>query len=182
MNFTPTHFHTFIFHSNKSALCLVLIWGEVLTVNCGFWYVHYSDQFLWSKNIFYLMVPQNWWGEAKKGRVHFFRCVQGLLQKITLSLDETSYKALPKAGRAKLEWKSNKCFAELFTHNRLWNITYHIYSHMSILLVQGTCNWGKPESTSDFFSSTIKMASRRWTSAQLKLLPTRKSCPWSFKT
>lgn len=134
------------------------------------------------QKIFYLMVPQNWWGEAKKGRVHFFRCVQGLLQKITLSLDETSYKALPKARKAKLKWKSNKCFAELFTHNRLWNITYHIYSHMSILLVQGTCNWGKPESTSDFFSSTIKMASRRWTSAQLKLLPTRKSCPWSFKT
>lgn len=45
-----------------------------------------------------------------------------------------------------------------------------------------TCNWGNPDSTAGIFSSTAKMASISWTSAQLNLLPTRKSWPCCFKT
>lgn len=52
----------------------------------------------------------------------------------------------------------------------------------SMLSNKITCSWGNPDSTAGIFSSTAKMASISWTSAQLNLLPTRKSWPCCFKT
>ena len=45
-----------------------------------------------------------------------------------------------------------------------------------------TCKRGNFASASGLNSSTTKMVSSKCTSALLSLLPTRKSCPWSFKT
>lgn len=65
-----------------------------------------------------------------------------------------------------------------------WSLQSNQFSFLNIGMgnYRITCNWGNPDSTAGIFSSTAKMASISWISAQLNLLPTRKSWPCSFRT